>query len=109
MGYACMRLEDYLSAREHFALAHRIDSRRAALRLAMHDLREMIRTMRLRKRRRVEASTEQRRVAMKAYFLPCPGRQPSLLEGQVVLPIAEFPPRKIGRQADVACDHAHAT
>ena len=41
-----------------------------SVRLAMHDLREMIRTMRLRKRRRVEASTDQWRVATKAYFLP---------------------------------------
>jgi len=65
-----MRLEDYLSAREHFALAHRIDSWRAALRLVMHDLREMICTMRLRKRRWVEASTEQWQDATMVYFLP---------------------------------------
>jgi hypothetical protein len=70
MGYACMRLEDYGSAKEHFARAHRIDGRRAALRLAMHDLREMIRTMPLRKRRREEASTEQRRVATNTNFSP---------------------------------------
>ena len=61
MGFASMRLGDYGTAAEHFARAHRIDSRRAALRLSMHDLRELIRTMRLRKRSRGEASEKQRR------------------------------------------------
>jgi hypothetical protein len=65
-----MRLEDYLSAREHFVLAHHINSRLAALRLAMHDLTEMIRTMRLRKRRRVETSAEQRRCDEDVFFAP---------------------------------------
>ncbi|KAL3822652.1 hypothetical protein ACHAXA_001805 [Cyclostephanos tholiformis] len=68
MGYASMRLGDYVSAMENFLRAHRIDSRQVALRLAMCDLRMMITTRPLQKRRREEASDEQRQVATKKRF-----------------------------------------
>jgi len=50
MGYASMRLGDYGIALEHFMRAHRIDSRRVALRLAICDLRMMIAMRPFRKR-----------------------------------------------------------
>jgi hypothetical protein len=56
IGYASMRLGDYVSAAKHFLQAHRIDSRPIALRLAMVDLRTTITTKPCRKRSRDEAS-----------------------------------------------------
>jgi hypothetical protein len=67
-GYASIRLGGYGSADEQFLRAHRINSRRIALRLALHDLRVMIRTRPLRKRSRYEASTERCQVVTKTYF-----------------------------------------
>jgi hypothetical protein len=64
-GYASIRLGGYGSADEQFLRAHRINSRRIALRLALHDLRVMIRTRPLRKRGRYEASTERCQVVTK--------------------------------------------
>ena len=58
MGYASMRLGDYCSAVEFFLRAHRIDSCRVALRLAMHDLRRKIAMRPLRKANLQEVSVE---------------------------------------------------
>jgi hypothetical protein len=69
IGYALMRLGDYVSAAKHFLQAHRIDSRPIALRLAMFDLRTTITTIPGRKRSREEASYEMRRVATKTSHL----------------------------------------
>ena len=67
-GYASIRLGGYGSADEKLLRAHRINSRRIALRLAMHDLRVMIRTRPLQKRSRDKASTELWQVVTKTYF-----------------------------------------
>ena len=59
-----MRLGDYVGAATYFLRAHRIDSQRAALRLAMFDLRMILATRPLKKRSREEAFDLQRRAAM---------------------------------------------
>lgn len=44
LGYAFMRLGDYDGAADNFVRSHRIDGRRIALRLAMLDLRRLMRS-----------------------------------------------------------------
>jgi hypothetical protein len=65
IGYASMRLGDYISAAENFLLAQCVDNRPIALRLAMLDLSIIFATKQSRKRTRVDALDEQRHVVIR--------------------------------------------
>ena len=70
MGFASMRLGDYISAAEHLLKANCIDNRQVALRLAMLDLRIIFIGKGYRKRSRCETFQEQRRVATRTSDSP---------------------------------------